>query len=343
MKKRVLSLLLVLLMVVSLVPISALADKSNTDVAYAVEGGNIYFDKATGTITDCDDGVTEAIIPAEIGGVKVTSIGEGAFSRYTSLTSVTIPSSVTSIGDYAFYRCTSLASIDIPNSVTSVGNYAFVYCTSLASIDIPNSVTSIRGGAFSNCTSLASIEIPNSVTSIGNSAFNGCTSLVSIDIPNSVTRIGDVAFSGCTSLVSIDIPNSVTRIGDRAFRDCTSLASIDIPNSVTNIGSNVFNYCDGLENVDVENDNPKYMSLSGVLFTKDMSTLMKCPSRKSGTYRIPEGVVSIDDGAFQSCMNLTDIYSEQCEEHRKRLVSGMRELTKNGNSRRSNKYWRWRF
>ena len=197
--------------------------------------------------------------------------------------------------------------------------------------------------AFSNCTSLASIEIPNSVTSIGNSAFNGCTSLVSIDIPNSVTRIGDVAFSGCTSLVSIDIPNSVTRIGDRAFRDCTSLASIDIPNSVTNIGSNVFNYCDGLENVDVENDNPKYMSLSGVLFTKDMSTLMKCPSRKSGTYRIPEGVVSIDDGAFQSCMNLTDIYSEQCEEHRKRLVSGMRELTKNGNSRRSNKYWRWRF
>ena len=85
MKKRVLSLLLVLLMVVSLVPISALADKSNTDVAYAVEGGNIYFDKATGTITDCDDGVTEAIIPAEIGGVKVTSIGEGAFSRYTSL------------------------------------------------------------------------------------------------------------------------------------------------------------------------------------------------------------------------------------------------------------------
>ena len=285
MKKRVLSLLLVLLMVVSLVPISALADKSNTDVAYAVEGGNIYFDKATGTITDCDDGVTEAIIPAEIGGVKVTSIGEGAFSRYTSLTSVTIPSSVTSIGDYAFYRCTSLASIDIPNSVTSIGDYAFYRCTSLVSIDIPNSVTSISSYAF-----------------------GGCTSLVSIDIPNSVTRIGDVAFSGCTSLVSIDIPNSVTRIGDRAFRDCTSLASIDIPNSVTNIGSNVFNYCDGLENVDVENDNPKYMSLSGVLFTKDMSTLMKCPSRKSGTYRIPEGVVSIDDGAFQSCMNLTDIY-----------------------------------
>ncbi len=249
-------------MVMSLVPISALADKSSTDVAYAVERGNIYFDKATGTITDCDESVTKASIPAEIDGVAVTSIGEDAFRS----------------------------------------------CTSLASIDIPNSVTSIGYNAFGGCTSLASIDIPNSVTSIGDYAFYRCTSLVSIDIPNSVTSISSYAFGGCTSLVSIDIPNSVTRIGDRAFRDCTSLASIDIPNSVTNIGSNVFNYCDGLENVDVENDNPKYMSLSGVLFTKDMSTLMKCPSRKSGTYRIPEGVVSIDDGAFQSCMNLTDIY-----------------------------------
>ena len=320
MKKRVLSLLLVLLMVVSLVPISALADRSNTDVAYAVERGNIYFDKAKGTITDCDGSVTKASIPAEIDGVAVTSIGEDAFLSCTSLTGVTIPNSVTRIGDRAFRNCTSLASIDIPNSVTDIGNFA-----------------------FSGCTSLVSINIPNSVTRIGDSAFSGCTSLASIDIPNSVTDIGNFAFSGCTSLASIDIPNSVTSIGFSAFRGCTSLASIDIPNSVTNIGSNVFNYCDGLENVDVENDNPKYMSLSGVLFTKDMSTLMKCPSRKSGTYRIPEGVVSIDDGAFQSCMNLTDIYSEQCEEHRKRLVSGMRELTKNGNSRRNNKYWRWRF
>lgn len=98
MKKRVLSLLLVVLMVVSLVPISALADKSNTDVAYAVEGGNIYFDKATGTITDCDYRVTEAIIPAEIDGVKVTSIGEWAFRNCTKLTSIEIPNSVTSIG-----------------------------------------------------------------------------------------------------------------------------------------------------------------------------------------------------------------------------------------------------
>ena len=39
-----------------------------------------------------------------------------------------IPNSVTSIGDGAFSRCTGLTSITIPNSVTNIGNYAFSYC-----------------------------------------------------------------------------------------------------------------------------------------------------------------------------------------------------------------------
>ena len=248
MKKRVLSLLLVLLMVMSLVPMSALADKSST-VAYAVERGNIYFNKATGTITDCDESVTKAIIPAEIDGVAVTSIGVSAFRNCTSLASIVIPNSVTSIGSSAFSDCTSLASIAIPDSVTSIDFCAFQGCTSLVSIDIPNSVTSIGYYAFSGCTSLASINIPNSVTSINWCAFSGCTSLASIDIPNSVTSIGDYAFNHCTSLVSVDIPNSVTRIGDGAFLCCTSLVSIDIPNSVTRIGDRAFVGCTSLADV----------------------------------------------------------------------------------------------
>ena len=80
---------------------------------------------------------------------SVTSIGNGAFSGCSGLTSVTIGNSVTSIGDYAFYYCPGLTSVTIPNSVTSIGDWAFYGCTGLTSVSIPNSVTSIGDYAFS--------------------------------------------------------------------------------------------------------------------------------------------------------------------------------------------------
>ena len=61
---------------------------------------------------------------------------------------------VTSIGDEAFYRCESLSSITIPDSVTSIGEGAFAYCDSLSSITIPDSVASIGESAFDECDSL---------------------------------------------------------------------------------------------------------------------------------------------------------------------------------------------
>ncbi|MBR4553602.1 MAG: leucine-rich repeat protein [Bacteroidaceae bacterium] len=159
------------------------------------------------------------------------------------LTDLIIPESITTIGERAFYRCTSLTSITIPSTVTSIGNYAFSGCTGLTSITIPSSVTSIGESAFYNCTRLTSITIPSSLTSIGWSAFYGCTGLTSITIGNSVTSIGGSAFYGCTGLTSITIGNSVTSIGRKAFYGCTGLTSITIPESVTSIESDAFRDC----------------------------------------------------------------------------------------------------
>lgn len=102
-----------------------------------------------------------------------------------------------SIGDYAFSKCSSLASITIPTGVTSIKSYAFSNCNSLANITIPNSVTSIGSNAFSACSSLANITIPNEVKSIGNGAFQYCYSITNFTIPNSVTSIGSNAFQNC--------------------------------------------------------------------------------------------------------------------------------------------------
>ncbi len=162
MKKRVLSLLLVLLMVVTLMPVSALA--AGDVVAYEVAGGNIYFNKATRTITDCDESVTRAHIPEKIDGVAVENIGLDAFRDCTSLSYVEIPSTITYIDNAAFYGCASLKMVEIPGGVTSIRDYTFSGCTSLARVTIPTAVTNIWHYAFSGCTSLTDVYYTGSET-----------------------------------------------------------------------------------------------------------------------------------------------------------------------------------
>ena len=163
-------------------------------------------------------------------------------------------------------------------TVTSIGEYAFMNSSFLTSVTIPNSVTSIGRCAFLNCR-LTSVTIPNSVTFIGDSAFSGC-SLTSVMIPNSVTFIGDYAFSGCW-LTSVTIPNSVTFIGDEAFS------------------------CSSLENINVDSENDNYSSIDGILYNKDVTNLICCPSAKTSV-TIPHSVTSISEEAFSGC-DLTSV------------------------------------
>ena len=238
---------------------------------------------------------------------SVTSIGGRAFDGCESLTSVTIPDSVTSIGDWAFSGCKSLTSVTIPDSVTSIGEFAFHDCKSLTSVTIPDSVTSIGGYAFTGCKSLTSVTIPDSVTSTGEYTFSDCVSLTSVTIPDSVTCIDNGAFYGCRSLTSVTIPDSVTSIGRSAFSRCTSLTSVTIPDSVTSIGSGAFSNCAALTGIWVTEGNSHYSSdASGVLFSKDKTTLVQCPGTLAAC-TIPDSVTSIVGYAFDGCTSLTSV------------------------------------
>lgn len=135
-------------------------------------------------ITDCDESATEAEIPAEIEGLPVTVIDNGAFAYCSDLINVTIPEGITSIGGYAFFRCTSLTSVTIPNGVTVIGGNAFNGCINLSDITIPECVTEIIDFAFEDCTSLVSVTIPESVELIGWGAFFSCLNLEEITIKN---------------------------------------------------------------------------------------------------------------------------------------------------------------
>ena len=341
MKKRILSLLLVLMMVLSLVPTAALAEdtaikKSGNcggNLTWTLyENGTLEID-GSGAMTSWDR-YRPTQIPwhnynSKITSVKinngVASIGACAFLNCTSLTSVTIPDSVTSIGDYVFSDCDSLTSVTIPNSVTSIGNYALSYCSSLASVEIPNSVTSIGDYAFLGCASLTSVEIPDGVTTIGNNVFYDCEDLASIEIPNSVTSIGDRAFYRCKSLTSITIPDSVTSIGDNAFYN-TGIKTLVLPKTLQEIGEEAFAYCTNLESVWIPATIEKVEIWSGdfgcygpfsncsnletVEFSEEIVNIpsglfTRCTGLKN--IKIPNSVAIIGNYAFRDCTNLTNV------------------------------------
>jgi len=275
------------------------------------------------------DGVTKVGSSAFIGCSSLTSItipnsvteiGYSVFEGCTNLKSITIPDSVTSIGDDAFRECSSLTSITIPYSVTSIGDYAFLGCSRLTAIDVNTDnkdYTSVNGVLFYNDKTIIcypagkkgnNYKIPDGVTSICRYAFSGCTSLTSITIPDSVTEIGGSAFENCSSLTSITIPDSVTSIGIGAFVGCSSLTSIMIPDNVTYIGGAVFADCSSLTEIKVSTQNAKYVSVNGVLYNKDKTTIMCYPAgKKDKNYKILDGVTEICTSAFNGCSSLTSI------------------------------------
>ena len=124
-----------------------------------------------------------------------------------------------------------------------------------------------------------------------------------LDIPETlggypVTVIGYQSFVGCYDLTSITIPPSVHSLVGGAFM-LTGLTEVTIPKSVTRIDGSVFADCYNMSGITVEEGNPNYVSIDGVLFTKDLTELMCYPTGKTGNeYEIPKGVQKVRYWAF---------------------------------------------
>lgn len=132
--KKSISLLLVLLLVLTAIPLGGLSAFAATSEDFAYEV--LSEEGKTCEITVYTGSATNLMIPSVINGYTVTSIGDDAFNNCTSLTSVIIPNSVTSIGDGAFAHCTSLANVSLPDSSCYIGVGAFLE-TAITQLDIP--------------------------------------------------------------------------------------------------------------------------------------------------------------------------------------------------------------
>ena len=323
-RKRFLSLLMALFMLLSLFPASALAEEP--------EGGEGSIQPAEdgGVIAPVTDEDPEAPVPGEAAdpdalpppGDELQSVdfglsggtlwnlyedgtleiknsvlhnpmadyenpGDAPWYQYRDqIYTVRVGSQVSRIGNYAFYGLTKAWNFLISSDVKEIGDHAFEGCVRLG--DQP--------GCYGNVIGI----LPGSVEKIGAYAFKDCTGITSIyPLFNSTSNLKSVdvgAFSGCTGLTQAIFPGEVKSIPAHCFEYCTGLQSFVTTGGMTGIGSNAFEGCTGLQ----------YAALgSGVQYVWG-GAFSGCTSLAE--VNLPTSLIIVGADAFSGCDLLTTVY-----------------------------------
>lgn len=180
---------------------------------------------------------------------NIISVGESAFSKCESLTSIDL-SHCTRVDLEAFYYCVKLARIELLRC-EYIGNHAFFECNSLH--DLCLRMCSIGFGAFSGSfiqgaklglqrcsihrdsfshTHIGTLYIENStVSNIG--TFQACRHLTSVVWRNTAPEyatlhITSLCFAGCLALQKVVIQAEVITLEPECFKVCSALQTLMI-------------------------------------------------------------------------------------------------------------------
>lgn len=124
-----------------------------------------------------------------------------------------------------------------------------------------------------------------------------------------VTNISSYAFNRCSKLRKITVGDNVQKISEGAF-SLSGLSKIHIGKQVQKIETTWLVPFEGtkLEDITIDPENRFYTVKDGVLFTADMSELVRYPSQDTRTeYTIPDSVTKISQYAFESVRNVKNM------------------------------------
>ncbi len=262
---------------------------------------------------------------------NVTSIGEHAFEKCSSITAITIPQSVASVGSCVFRACSGLTSI-VWNAKNCVGISTedtpfYFYCSGceenfnlgpqITSFTFGDSVQHIPSQICYDMNKLTTITIPQSVTSFGSRVFQRCSALTSViwnakhceDFTSDSTPFYydygsyryNTNFDIRPNITSFIFGDSVQYIPAYLCYGMKNLATLTIPNENVRIGDYAFSEC--AEKFYNRFDNAKYLTIG----KNKYHTLIAAKDKTITSCIIHSKTIAIGPYAFEECIQLTDI------------------------------------
>lgn len=124
----------------------------------------------------------------------------------------------------------------------------------------------------------------------------GADTLKTLVLPQGLKTVG--GFCACENLEELVLPEGLEVIESNAFTGCDSITSIRIPASVEELYGSSFAGCN-IEAYEVDEGNEHYTAIDGVVYTKDLKTLVAFPSAYPHKhFVVPSTTQVIGDGAF---------------------------------------------
>lgn len=311
--KKILSVLLIVVMVLTAVPLKSLMD---VELPAFDLGIRVSAEDTLNLVGQCGEDIYWSF-DNETGHLALTGSGymynynyDSAFENNESIKSLTIGDGIVSIGDDAFRGCTNLQTVTGGKDLEQIGSYAFEGCA-IDNIDFAENVHIITDGGFNSCDNITELYF-NKEIYLREGAFAGCDGLEKVEFADNAYLYA--AFCDCNNLETVIFPEKGKSIQfDLAsFFECDKLEELYISEGVTYIypGHSVGNAGIVIDyKLKVSEDSEYYLlDENGVLYNKDKTNLVYYPALcDNKSLVLPDTVESIFANAFYNASNLESI------------------------------------
>ncbi len=205
-------------------------------------------------------------------------------------------------GYNGYYVVTEMATGSTPGAMMLVdcsNSSSAIHVPSNGTLDDGRTynITAVADSAFMNKSTVESFTWTNAPAGsrIGGRAFANVPTLTTVN--TNAETFDHYAFTDCQNLTNLTLGSGVKEIQYRVFKN-SGITSMSFPETLTNFDPCSLDDCSNFASFSVASGNTKYAAQNGILYNKDLTTLVKCPPGITSVPALPHTLLKIGYYAF---------------------------------------------